>query len=116
MNYFSLNELQRKDLLTALGLWLTIELVSFVLFPMLGLIDPDARLRTWFLISVPLGVGGAILIGASSRSMAVLSEKGSKRTRLIQTWMAQFGSWVGLAGIMFPFVMVCREFFATLKL
>ncbi len=116
MNYFSFDELQRKDLLTALGLWLTIEAVSFVLFPMLGLVDSGARLRAWFLLSVPLGVGGAVLIGASSRSMAVLGEKGRKRARLIQTLIAQFGGWLGLAGILFPFVMVCGEFFATLKL
>lgn len=116
MNYFSLDELQRKDLLTALGLWLTIELVSFVLFPMLGLIDPGARLRTWFLISIPLGLGGAVLIGASSRLVAILGEKSSKRRRVIQTWIAQFGGWFGLAGIMFPLAMVCGEFFAKLKL
>lgn len=113
MNFFSFDELRRKNLLIALGLWLTIESVSFVLFPAIGLIDPSVRLRTGFLISVPLGVGGAVLIAATQSP--VLNHKRSNRPRSIQPLIIELSGWVGLAGILFPFVIVCSEFFATLN-
>jgi hypothetical protein len=115
MNYFSFDDIQRKDLFTALGLWLTIELVSFVFFPLVGLINPGARLKTWFLISLPLGVGGAMLISLSSRFMAIATEQVQKSSKPIYRILGQFGGWIGLAGILFPFYMVCVEFFSTLK-
>lgn len=116
MNHFSFDDIQRKDLFTALGLWLTVELVSFVFFPLVGLINPGARLRTWFLISIPLGVGGALLMSLSSRFMAIASETNQKSSKPMYRLLGQFGGWIGLAGIMFPFYMVCVEFFSNLKL
>lgn len=113
MSNFSFDELQKKDLLTALGLWLVVEIVSFVLFPTVGLISPGARLRTWFLLSVPFGLGGAALVSMSSRFMATA---GYRPQRKLSTLIGQFGGWFGIAGILFPFVMVCMEFFSTLKL
>lgn len=113
MNNFSFDELQKKDLLTALGLWLVVEAVSFVLFPTLGLIDPGARLRTWFLLSLPFGLGGAALVSMSSRFVAAAGERGQRK---LASLIGQFGGWFGLAGIMFPFVVVCIEFFSTLNL
>jgi hypothetical protein len=113
MNNFSLNELQKKDLLTALGLWLVVEIVSFVLFPTVGLINPGARLRTWFLLSLPFGLGGAALLSISSRFVATAGDRPQRR---LSELIGQFGGWFGLAGILFPFVMVCAEFFTTLKL
>ncbi len=120
MNNFSFNELQKKDLLTALGLWLVIEAVSFVLFPTLGLINPGARLRTWFLLSVPFGLGGAALVSMSSRFLATTSERYVERSlrggKKLSAFIGSFGGWFGLAGIMFPFFVVCLEFFSTLNL
>jgi hypothetical protein len=113
MNNFSFDELQKKDLLTALGLWLMVEVVSFVLFPTLGLISPGARLRAWFLLSIPFGLGGAALLSMSSRFVATA---GNRPQRKLSEWMGQFGGWIGLAGILFPFVMVCLEFFSNLNL
>ncbi len=113
MNNFSFNDLQKKDLLTALGLWLVVEVVSFVLFPTLGLINPGARLRTWFLLSVPFGLGGAALLSLSSRFVASAGERSSRK---LSALLGQFGGWIALAGIMFPFFVVCLEFFSTLKL
>lgn len=110
MNHFS-DDLRNKDLLMALGLWLVIEAVSFVLFPTIGLIASSARLRTGFLLSVPFGLGGVAFISMSSRVVAMAGEQG-KMALLI----AQFGGWIGLAGIMFPFLIVCIEFFSTLDL
>jgi cytochrome c oxidase assembly factor CtaG len=116
MNNFSFDEIQRKDLFIALGLWLTVEFVSFVFFPAVQLIDPGARLRTWFLISIPLGIGGALLISASSRFVAMSHEKVTGTTKMLYVFLAQFGGWIGLVGILFPFFMVCSEFFSNLKL
>jgi len=113
MNNFSFDELQKKDLLTALGLWLVVEAVSFVLFPTIGLINPGARLRTWFLLSVPFGLGGAALLSMSSRFVATAGERGQRK---MASFIGQFGGWIGLAGIMFPFLVVCIEFFSTLNL
>lgn len=110
-----LDELQKKDLLTALGLWLVIEGVSFILFPAIGLINPGARLRAWFLLSVPLGLAGAALISASSRLLADRTARSPKRMKPVLSLIGQFGGWFGLAGIMFPFFMVCVEFFSNLK-
>lgn len=116
MNNFTFDDIQRKDLLTALGLWLVVEIVSFVLFPAVGLINPGVRLRTWFLISVPLGIGGAILISASSRFVAVVNDRMRREYKLIYAYLGQFGGWIGLVGVLFPFLMVCVEFFSNLKL
>jgi hypothetical protein len=116
MNNFSFDDLQRKDLFIALSLWIVIELVCFIFFPAIGLINPGIRLRAWFLISVPLGVGGAILIGASSRFIAFANEAGKKEYKRLYSFLSQFGGWIGLAGVMFPFVMLCIEFFSNLKL
>ncbi|MCU0552207.1 MAG: hypothetical protein MUC48_22985 [Leptolyngbya sp. Prado105] len=113
MNNFSFDELQKKDLLTALGLWLVVEIVSFVLFPTVGLINPGARLRTWFLLSIPFGLGGAVLLSMSSRFVATA---GNRPQRRLSELLGQFGGWIGLAGILFPFVMVCIEFFTNLNL
>ncbi|MBW4442260.1 MAG: hypothetical protein KME10_13685 [Plectolyngbya sp. WJT66-NPBG17] len=113
MNNFSFDDLQKKDLLTALGLWLVVETVSFVLFPTLGLIDPGARLRTWFLLSVPFGLGGAALVSMSSRFLATAGDRAGRR---VSSLIGQFGGWFGLAGIMFPFFVVCVEFFSALNL
>lgn len=113
MNNFSFDELQKKDLLTALGLWLVVEVVSFILFPTVGLISPGARLRTWFLLSIPFGLGGAALISMSSRFVATA---GDRPQRKLSSLIGQFGGWAGLAGILFPFVVVCVEFFSNLNL
>ncbi len=115
MNHFSFDELQRKDLFIALGLWVTVELVSFIFFPAVALITPGERLKTWFLISIPLGLGGALLISASSRFVALSHQRSSGATKTLLVFLGQFGGWMGLVGILFPFFMVCSEFFSTLK-
>jgi hypothetical protein len=39
-----------------------------------------------------------------------------KDYRLIYTYLGQFGGWLGLLGILFPFCTVCVEFFSAVKL
>jgi hypothetical protein len=117
MNNFYFDEIQRKDLFTALTLWVIVELVSFILFPALGLINPGgATLRTWFVLSVPFGIGGAILISMTSRFLAIMNDKIKREYRFLYAFLGQFGGWIGLAGVLFPFLMVCIEFFTNIKL
>lgn len=105
---FSLQELWRKDFLSGLGLWVVIEIVSFLLLPALGAIEPGERLKAWFSLSIPLGIGGAFLLAVSSRYIAGTNEQsnGSKPSSLI----GQSGGWLGMIGILFPFLMVTGEF------
>ena len=112
LHYYAFDDLGRKDFLSALLLWVVIEIVSFLLLPALGAIQPGERMRAWFTLSIPLGIGGAFLIGASSRFVAVTNERGSSGSKTLLSLLGQFGGWIGLAGILFPFVMVVSEFFA----
>jgi len=111
LNYFSFAELGRKDFLTGLILWIVLELFSFVILPAVGAINPGERMKIWFSLSIPLGIGGAFLLGASSRFIAVTNERAAS-SKLLLSIFGQFGGWIGLAGILFPFVMATSEFFA----
>ncbi|UBF24881.1 hypothetical protein K9N68_24980 [Kovacikia minuta CCNUW1] len=112
LNYFAFAELGRKDFLTGLTLWIVLMLFSFLILPGLGAINPGERLKAWFYLSIPLGVGGAFLLGASSRFVAITNERAPSSSKLLYSILGQFGGWIGLAGILFPFVMVVSEFFA----
>ncbi len=109
MNHFSVDELAKKDFLIALGIWLSLEFVSFVVFPGLKLIDPGDRASVWFYTSIPLGLGGAFLLGASSRFIAVTHEKTPKNQRFFRIALSQVAGWIGLAGVAFPLAMVIVE-------
>lgn len=113
--FSSFDDLGRKDFLTGLLLWVVIMIVSFLLMPALGAIEPGERLSLWFSLSLPLGIGGAFLLGSSSRFMAITNERSSGSGKSLRSLLGQFGGWVGLAGILFPFVMVTGEFFAKIS-
>jgi cytochrome c oxidase assembly factor CtaG len=116
MHIFStFDELGRKDFLSGLLLWVVIMVVSFLLLPALGAIQPGERLSLWFALSLPLGIGGAFLLGSSSRFVAITNERSSSNSKTLLSLLGQFGGWIGLAGILFPFVMVTGEFFARLS-
>jgi hypothetical protein len=108
------DELARKDFLIALGIWLSLTFVSFVLFPTLQLIQPGDRATTWFYISIPLGLGGAFLLGASSRYIAITHETQPRNQRFFRVALSQLVGWLGLAGIGFPLVMVIIELFISI--
>jgi hypothetical protein len=113
MKQFSFDELGRKDFFIGLVLWIVIELVSFLVLPGLGVIQSGPRLKTWFFLSLPFGVAGAFLLGISSRFIALTQERG-RGPRSLQSFLGQFGGGIGIAGIVFPFVMVTLEFFAKI--
>jgi hypothetical protein len=116
MNNFSFDEIQRKDLFIALGLWVVVECIGFWFFPVTGLISPGEKLKGWFWLSLPLGIGGALLLSSSSRFMALANERQSDSTKSIFQFLGQFGGWIGLAGILYPMWMACVEFFSNVKL
>lgn len=115
-NNFSFNEIQRKDLLIALGLWVIVEFIGFLFFPLTGLISPGDQLKGWFITSIPLGIGGALLVSSSSRFMALANESRTGNAKSLLQILGHFGGWVGIAGILYPLWMACFEFFTKFKL
>jgi hypothetical protein len=69
------------------------------------------RLTTWFWLSLPLGIGGALLLAASSRFVAISHERGGHReAKSLKSIIGQFGGIFGLVGILFPLIMVVGDF------
>jgi len=111
---FSFEDLARKDFFAGLILWIVLEILSFLILPALGAIQPGERLKVWFSLSIPLGIGGALLLGISSHFVAFTHERAARENKRIASFLGQFGGGLGLAGILFPFVMATGEFFAKI--
>lgn len=114
MSNFSFDDLWRRDFLRGFGLWIVIEIVSFLVLPGLGAIQPGERLKFWFGLSIPLGIGGALLIGGSSRFIAMTNDRAAGGSKTLLSFLGQFGGSIGIAGILFPFVMVAGEFLSKI--
>lgn len=114
MSNFSFDDLWRKDFLKGIILWIVIEIVSFLVLPGLGAIRPSDRLKFWFGLSIPLGIGGALILGGSSRFIAMTNERIASGHKTLLSLLGQFSGSIGLAGILFPFVMVVGEFLAKI--
>ena len=116
MSRFSFDELQRKDFVSALTLWVVAEFVGLLFFPALGVINPGVKLKEWFALSIPLGIGGAILITLSSRFVVLSSDRSAARdSKLLGSILGQIGGWIGLGGVLYPLIVATIEFFSTLK-
>jgi hypothetical protein len=113
MKNFSFEELGRKDFATGIMLWLVIEVLTFIFLPILGIIPFSDRLRSLFLLSLPLGVAGAFLLGASSRFVALTSDRITSQSKILLSFLGQFGGGIGMAGIIFPFFVAALEFFVN---
>lgn len=101
--------LVKKDTLHALSIWVVLEFFSFVLLPSFQLVN-DNKYLNWLLISVPLGLAGSALVGISSEFLNQCQEKlRFHHNRRLISWIAQAGSWVGLAGVGFPLVIAGVE-------
>lgn len=118
MSRFSLDELQRKDFVGSLTLWVVAEVVGLLLFPALGVIEPsNQQLRQWFMLSIPFGIGGAVLISLSSRFVAMTNDRRAERdSKMLGSLLGQLAGWGGLVGILYPLLVACYEFFTTMKL
>lgn len=111
MNNFSVDELTKKDFLTCLGMWIVIELVCFLLFPALKFVQaPGDLLRTWFITSIPLGLGGAFLSAASSRFLAIANDGERRSDRGSKILIGQIMGLLGILGIGFPLFVIGFEF------
>ncbi len=110
MNPFE--SLSRKDAISAFLLWLFMAFMGFILLPTLGVIRPEGRLFIWIATGIPLGLGGAILVGASSEFVASANRAEPGLTKQALIWAGQAAGWLGLMGVMYPVLMVALEFFA----
>jgi hypothetical protein len=102
--------LGQRDFLTAFWLWIVLEFLCFWLAPTLELIEPGDRLPAWFIASLGAGIGGAILIGIGSHSISTLGPGRIGLPKLIIDVLGQATGGLGLAGVMFPLMMVILEF------
>ncbi|MBE9030248.1 hypothetical protein IQ266_10950 [filamentous cyanobacterium LEGE 11480] len=110
-NWLDKESVQRKDLITSLVLWIVAEFVGFVMFPLLQLVRVDGGvMRNWFLTSLPLGLGGILLMVASSR-LVVFNQEREHQMKTLAAVLAGIAGWVALAGILYPLWIVCWEFF-----
>jgi hypothetical protein len=117
MSRFSLDEMQRRDFVSALTLWVVAEFVGLLFFPAIGVINPGPKLRTWFMWSIPLGLGGAMLIPLCSRFVAITNDRqASKDSKQLGSILGQVGGWLGLFGVLYPLIVATIEFFGNLKL
>lgn len=107
--------LVRKDWLTALGVWICLEVLSFVLLPRFQLIEAPDKSVIWFLTSVPLGLMGSLLIGLSSEFIQRCQDDlVSQHNKRLLIGMGQVASWLGLAGVLFPLFIVALEMWVKL--
>lgn len=99
-----------KDWFRSLGIWVLLEGLCFGLAPYYGLIAPGDRWQNWFLLSIPAGIIGAILIAFSSQSVEHLNNQRTSPSKMPLIFLGQLIGGVGLAGILFPLMMVFLEF------
>jgi hypothetical protein len=108
MNYFA-----RKDLFVCLGIWLTLEIVCFAILPALQLAQPRTSLQNWFLLSLLLGIGGAMITAGSTQLDDFLhSDSSFTRNRIIRWLLVSLVSWLGLLGIGFPLFVMSLQLFS----
>ena len=104
--------LTQRDSLSAFIVWLLLEGLSLTWVSSFQLLPDRNRYLSWLLLSVPLGVIGAVLIGLSSTWLKYCHQHLSRRSprkKLFQG-VGLTASWLGLAGIGFPLIMIVIEF------
>lgn len=115
-NYVDLKDqidvfLGKQDTLSAIMVWTLLEGLSCLVVPTSQIIPGDDKWLTWFLISFPLGILGAILIGLSSILVQWVQDTFDKRTSHKKTWvlLSQALGWLGMVGVGLPLIMVGLE-------
>jgi hypothetical protein len=112
MNNTSLDNIQLKDLKLSLVMWGVSQFVGFAMFPALQLIQPKGEvLRGWFLTSLPVGLGGVLLMVASSKIVMLINQRTSGQLKTFVALGAGVASWLAFAGILYPILMAGMEFF-----
>ena len=110
---FTLEDITQRDFFVALGLWVFLEVLGLFLFPALGLIKPGDRWQGWVATSIPLGLVGAFLVGASSQYINVTVDRADRTNKPLLILLGQAVGWLGLAGVLFPLLIVAIEFFTN---
>ncbi|WP_416675076.1 hypothetical protein [Egbenema bharatensis] len=91
--------------MTCLGIWLALEIIGFGLIPAIVSASPIPT-DDWFLLSLPLGIGGAFFMASGTQLMIYALEQESQiRLRLVQL-LSVLTSWAGLIGIGFPLMVM----------
>ena len=103
--------LTQQDILSALLVWVILEGFSFILLPNFKLINGENKTLTWIAISAPIGLLGAIMIGVCSSWLQYCQLRIHKTNsnKKFMVALGNIGSWIGLAGIGFPMIVVGLE-------
>jgi hypothetical protein len=113
MTNFSPEEIQRKDLISALTLWLIAEFIAFAIFPALEVIKPSkGELNQWFLTSLPLGLGGVLLFALTSRFITLAHGRENGSTKDVIVLLNQVGGFLAILGVVYPLIVVLQKFFS----
>ncbi len=101
---FSFGDQSNKDFRACLGAWVVMEIVGFGIMPLIKVV-PSENVGRWFLLSLPLGLGGAFLVGLTSDFVNRSQSDDFVGSRRAWSWIGQIGSWFGLAGVGFPMII-----------
>ena len=109
--------LAQRDTFTAWIVWSLLEGLSLFVFPSFRLLSGDDKLLTWLLFTVPLGLVGAVLVGASSSLLQYANQHLQSRTlaKRLALEMGQLTGLIGLAGIGFPMIYIIIEFWLMMS-
>lgn len=110
-----MNDLVRKDFFVALGIWLALTLVCFVILPFLNLTEPWPKLQPWFLLSLFAGIGGAIFTASSTQINQFLKTQDFFLNKpKLRALLVSLVAWLGLLGIGFPLYVMSLQIFGKL--
>lgn len=100
----------KKEILMAIPPWVVLELFSFPFVHGFSQIPGSNKYLTWLMITIPLGLMGAFLVGLSSEFIRICQEhfRSSPNKRSL-IGLGLVASWLGLAGIGFPMSIVVVE-------
>jgi hypothetical protein len=112
-NNFSPEEIQRKDLISALTLWLLAEFIAFAVFPATEIIKPaKGELNQWFLTSLPLGLGGVLLFAVTSRFITLAHGRENGSGKDVIVLLNQVGGFLAMLGVIYPMIVTVQKFFS----
>lgn len=104
----------QKDFFSALLSWIVLSIFCFVLLPKFSLIKAGNKQLAWFIASIPPGVTGAILVGVCSEFIRLCQEHYHGRNRKPLIWLGTLVGWLGLAGTIYPLVIIGLQFWLQL--
>lgn len=112
----------KRDFLFCLGIWLALEVLCFLIFPLLGVISFEDTLGQWLPQSVVLGLLGASLFAVSTElfMMPLPSLKATTKKAQVRLWrfgrslIGGLAAWAGLIGVAFPIVIVSTRVFTAI--